>query len=337
MKKIAVCGVTGAVGKEVLRCLGHLPFGELSLTCYASERSAGKEVQTPFGTQTIERFSMEECRGFDVVFLCVSGSFSSKYGKQLSIQNEVVIDNSSYFRLDDDVPLIIPEINLSRCKGHRLISNPNCTTAILAVALYPIYRQFSLKRVIVSTYQATSGSGQAAMDELASQTANYLKSGKAGHRQFAHPIPFNLLPAIDRFEANGYTREEMKVVHETRKIFDDDSILLSTTAVRVPTFRAHAESVTIQTQHPVTPDAVREILQNAPGVVVKDDPQEQVYPMPLTSTGQYDVEVGRIRANPIFGECGLDFFVCGDQLLKGAALNATQIALQLFDANHFKQ
>ncbi len=333
--KIAICGITGAVGKEILHCLHELELPVSKLSCFASHRSAGQSMETPFGRHRIECFSPESCKDFDIVFLCVSGSFSGQYGKILANQNRYVIDNSSHFRYDQKIPLIIPEINIENCRGHRLISNPNCTTAILAVALYPIYRTYGLKRVIVSTYQACSGGGQAAMDELRDQTENYLKSGRVTHEKFAHPIPFNLIPAIDSFQENDYTREEMKVVWETRKIFDDEDILISATAVRVPTFRAHAESVTIETQSPVRAEDVRRLLANAPGVRVKDVPSNQLYPMPLTATGKADVEVGRIRNNPVFGNCGLDFFICGDQLLKGAALNAVQIALQLPSVDHF--
>jgi aspartate-semialdehyde dehydrogenase len=226
------------------------------------------------------------------------------------------------------VPLIVPEINPETAKNAKLIANPNCTTAILVVALFPIYKKFGLKKVIISTYQATSGGGAAAMNELETETRNYLNGEKIKNEKFAHPIPFNLIPAIDKFlpENDFYTKEEMKVAWETRKIFGDESLKISTTAVRIPTFRAHAESVSIETVKKVSPQKVREILQNAAGVEVRDDPENQVYPMPISATKKFDVEVGRIRRNSVFGEFGIDFFVCGDQILKGAALNAVQIA-----------
>lgn len=272
---------------------------------------------------------MENCRDFDFVFLCVSGDFSKKFARSLAEQNNVVIDNSSAFRYENDVPLIVPEINAVEAKEASLIANPNCTMAILAVALYPIYQAFGIERVIISTYQATSGGGKAAMNELKTETQNYLSGKPVTHQKFAHPIPFNLIPAIDVFQENGYTKEEMKVAWETRKIFGDSDLKLSCTAVRIPTFRAHAESVTVQTKKPVDLDQVREILANASGVKLTDDSENQVYPMPLTSSDQLEVEVGRIRRNEVCGDCGLDFFVCGDQLLKGAALNTVQIACSL--------
>lgn len=329
-KSVAICGITGAVGMEVLYCLDKLGFevGELGL--FASERSAGKAIDTPFGEKVIEEFSVEKAREFDFIFLCVSGDFSKEYAHELLKGGGVVIDNSSAFRYEEDVPLIVPEVNADAIGDSRLIANPNCTTAILAVALWPIYKEFGLKKVIVSTYQATSGAGQPAMDELKEQTQVVLDGGKAQCSEFAYPIPFNLIPQIDKFQENGYTKEEMKVAWETRKIFGDADLPVSCTAVRIPTFRAHSEAVTVETRYVVDVERVRDMLAAAPGVKVVDDVSSNLYPMPLTATREFDVEVGRIRQNLVFGEHGLDFFVCGDQLLKGAALNAVQIA-QLFE------
>ncbi|MDH3324974.1 MAG: aspartate-semialdehyde dehydrogenase [Candidatus Peregrinibacteria bacterium] len=324
-KSIAIVG-TGVVGQEIIRCLDELNFMVGDLELFASARSAGNIVDTPFGVCTISEFSLDKLKDFDIVFLCVGGGFSEKFGEALSEQNGVVIDNSSYFRYHDNIPLIVPEVNPEAVKGAKLIANPNCTTAILAVALYPIYKEFGLKRTIISTYQATSGGGEASMKELEIESKHYLAGEEVSNERFAHPIPFNLIPAIDVFQDNGYTKEEMKVTWETRKIFGNEDLKVSCTAVRIPTFRAHAESVTIQTERPVDPAKVREVLQNVPGVKVVDDPENQVYPMPLTATQKFDVEVGRIRRNDVFDDCGLDFFVCGDQILKGAALNAVQIA-----------
>jgi aspartate-semialdehyde dehydrogenase len=224
----------------------------------------------------------------------------------------------------------VPEVNAAAIGGGRLIANPNCTTAILVVALEPLRQAFGLKRVIVSTYQAASGAGAEGMAELERETRRVLvEGGPAGHEVFAHPLAFNVIPQIDSFQPNGYTREEMKVAWESRKIMGLPDLLISCTAVRIPTFRVHAEAVTIETERPVTPEAARAVLAKAPGIKVVDDPAAQRYPMPITATGQDDVEAGRIRANPVFGECGLDLFLCGDQLLKGAALNAVQIAERL--------
>ncbi len=326
--KVAICGITGVVGQETLRCLHELKFPLDEIVCFASPHSAGKVIETPFGNKTIQSFDLTVCQNFDFVFLCVSGEFSAKFGQSLAKTNKCVIDNSSHFRYDDEIPLIVPEVNAEDIGNAKLIANPNCTTAILLVALYPIYQEFGLKKVIISTYQATSGGGATAMEELKQQTKNYLEGKEVLNNKFAHKIPFNLIPAIDAFQNNDYTKEEMKVVWETRKIFKNPNLKISTTAVRIPTFRAHAESVTIETKIPVDVEKIRKIMQNAPGVKLVDDPKNQVYPMPLTASKKFEVEVGRIRKNEVFGDYGLDFFICGDQLLKGAALNTVQIALE---------
>jgi aspartate-semialdehyde dehydrogenase len=326
--KIGICGATGAVGKELIDVLHKRGFKFEELNLYASERSAGKVMNTPFGEIVLKAFELEEASQNNIVFLCVSGDFSLEFGRELASRGVKVIDNSSAFRYEKDVPLIVPEINPEMVHGHNLIANPNCTTAILAVALYPIYLHFGLQKVIVSTYQATSGAGQPAMDELMEQSKVVLDGGVPTATEFAYPIPFNLIPQIDKFQENGYTKEEMKVAWETRKIFGNENLAISCTAVRIPTLRAHSESVTIETEKPVTVEEVTKLLANAKGVKLVDDIHvtPAKYPMPLTASGQYDVEVGRIRQNIVFGEYGLDFFVCGDQLLKGAALNAVQIA-----------
>lgn len=325
--KVGVIGATGAVGAAMIQVLHDrkFPVGELHL--FASERSAGKTLVTPYGGKTVELFSVEAAREMDFVFLAVSGDFAKEFAPQISAEGgAIVIDNSSAFRYDDAIPLVVPEINPEAIGNSRLIANPNCTTAILAVALYPLYKKFGLKRVIVSTYQATSGAGAEGMEELKTETAHYLAGEKVSNKIFAHPIPFNLIPQIDKFQENGYTKEEMKVTWETRKIFGNPNLSVSCTAVRIPTFRAHAESVTIETEKPITPAEAQAILAKTPGVKLVDNPEKQVYPMPLNATEKYDVEAGRIRQSLVFGENGLDFFVCGDQILKGAALNAVQIA-----------
>ncbi|MFH1546348.1 MAG: aspartate-semialdehyde dehydrogenase [Patescibacteria group bacterium] len=340
--KIGIIGATGAVGMEMVRVLHDRKFPISELHLFASERSAGKKLDTPFGEIEVELFSVEAAREMDFVFMAVSGDFAKEFAPQISAegahstgsrstssgqagQGAIVIDNSSAFRYDDAIPLVIPEINPEAAKNSKLIANPNCTTAILAVALFPLYQNFGIKRAIVSTYQATSGAGAEGMTELESESKKYLAGEKVSHEIFAHPIPFNLIPHIDTFQDNGFTKEEMKVTWETRKIFGNPDLKISCTAVRIPTFRAHAEACTIETKKPITPEVAREILAKAPGVKVVDDPENSKYPMPLTATKQYDVEVGRIRSSLVF-ENGLDFFVCGDQLLKGAALNAVQIA-----------
>lgn len=333
MKNIAIIGASGVVGQEVLNCLSQLSFptDRARLTLFTSARSAGQSTSTPFGEMAYTEFSVEAAQAADIIFLCVDGDFARQHAHQLSAKGAVVIDQSSAFRYDDSVPLVVPEINANAIGNAKLIANPNCTTAILAMALHPLYEAFGLKRVIVSTYQATSGGGLAAMNELEEQTKNYLAGETVTCDKFAHPIPFNLIPQIDAFQENGFTKEEMKVTWETQKIFAEPELKLSCTAVRIPTFRAHAESVTIETEKPVTPKAAQEILFKVEGLEVVDDTEKLLYPMPINCTEKFDVEVGRLRQSLVFDDHGLDFFVCGDQLLRGAALNAVKIAEKLID------
>ncbi|CBS86459.1 aspartate-semialdehyde dehydrogenase [Azospirillum lipoferum] len=329
--RVAVVGATGAVGREMVKVLHDRNFPVAELGLFASERSAGKVQETPYGALTLKAFDAAVVKGYDVALLAVSGDFAKAHAKDLASAGALVIDNSSAFRYDADIPLIVPEINAhvfreAYAAGSRLIANPNCTTAIAVVALGPLHKAFGIKRAIVSTYQATSGAGAEGMAELEEQTRNQLDGKPVTNSVFRHPIPFNLIPQIDAFQENGYTKEEMKVTWETRKIMEVPDLLVSCTAVRIPTYRAHSEAITLETIQPVTPDAARAVLADAAGVKVVDDPANGAYPMPLNATGQYDVEVGRIRSNLVFGDHGLDLFVCGDQLLKGAALNAVQIA-----------
>lgn len=324
--RVAVVGVTGAVGKEMVNVLHDRAFPLSVLRVFASERSAGKTIETPYGTKTIEAFTVDAVAECDIALMAVSGGFAKEYAPQLAARGVTVIDNSSAFRYDDDKPLVVPEINPDAVGDAKIIANPNCTTAILAVALWPLHKTFGLKKVIVSTYQAASGAGAEGMSELEEQSRAYLTEGKAANKVFAHPLPFNVIPHIDVFQDNGYTKEEMKVTWESRKIMNLPDLPVSCTAVRIPTMRAHAESAVVETEKPVDPAAAREVLSRAPGVKVVDDPATNGYPMPLTASGHYDVEVGRVRRNLVFGDHGLEFFVCGDQLLKGAALNAVQIA-----------
>ncbi|WP_404380619.1 aspartate-semialdehyde dehydrogenase [Caenispirillum salinarum] len=324
--KVAVVGVTGAVGTEMVTVLHDRNFPLTDLRLFASARSAGKTLETPFGSKTIEEFTVDSVAECDVALLAVSGDFSKEYAPQLAERGVTVIDNSSAFRYDDDKPLVVPEINADAIGDAKIIANPNCTTAILAVALQPLHAKFGLKRAIVSTYQAASGSGAPGMKELEEETRNILQGGQSSNKVFVHPLPFNVIPHIDKFQDNGYTKEEMKVTWETRKIMRIPDLPLSCTAVRIPTLRAHAEAATLEFDKPVTPQAAREALSDAPGVKIVDDPEANAYPMPLNASGHYDVEVGRIRQSIVFGDHGLDIFVCGDQLLKGAALNAVQIA-----------
>ncbi|MBI5811324.1 MAG: aspartate-semialdehyde dehydrogenase [Meiothermus silvanus] len=327
--KIAIVGATGAVGQELLRVLEqrHFPLSELRL--YASARSAGKTLSFRGEEYQVEALP-EGPLPVDIVLASAGGSLSKQYAP-IWAKKSIVIDNSSAFRYEPWVPLIVPEINAQAIRGHQnLIANPNCTTAILLMAIYPLHRAFKAKRVIVSTYQSSSGAGASGMQELLEGTRDFLAGKPLQSRTFAHPLPFNVIPHIDAFQDNGYTKEEMKVLWESQKIMGDDTVKLSCTAVRVPTLRVHSEAVTAEFERPITPEAAREVLRQAPGVDLVDDPANLQYPLPLRASGKYNVEVGRIRKNLVF-ENGLDFFVAGDQLLKGAALNAVQIAETLVE------
>lgn len=327
--KVGVVGVTGAVGQEIIDVLHTRGFSISELKLFASKRSAGKPMDTPFGSLPIEEFELEAARACDVLFLAVSGDFALEWVPKLTADGgPLVIDNSSAYRYDDSVPLCVPEINAdaARKSKKKLVANPNCTTAIALMALAPLHNLFGIKRCIMSTYQAASGAGAPGMQELEDGVAAISKGGKAENSVFAHPLPFNVIPHIDKFLPDLYTKEERKVTWETRKILDIPELPVSCTCVRIPTLRAHAEAVTIECEKPIDLEAAIAALKAAPGVKLVDDPSANIYPMPLSATGQYDVEVGRIRKNDVFGEYGLDLFVCGDQLLRGAALNAVLIA-----------
>jgi aspartate-semialdehyde dehydrogenase len=323
--RVAIFGATGMVGRELIRVLDKRAFPFASLRVFASERSAGKRLETPWGAKTIELADTADFKEFDLAFFAIGGGWPKKFAPRAVEAGCTVIDNSSTFRYDDSVPLVIPEINPAAIGDARLIANPNCTTAIAAIPLWHMHTRYGLKKVIISTYQATSGAGNGGMAELEQATRRALDGEDPGCRVFKHPIAFNLIPHIDAFQENRYTREEMKVVWETRKIFGDQELPISCTCVRIPTMRAHAESIVVETRDPVDPEEVRALFRNSSGIVVKDDLDNCVYPMPLTASEQFDVEVGRIRRSLIFGDHGLEFFVCGDQILKGAALNAVQI------------
>lgn len=338
--KIGIVGPTGAVGKEIINCLySELGVKNSKLTdikLFSSKRSAGKFIDTPFGKRKVELFDVKEARKCDVNFLAVSGDFSKKYAKALSYGHDgsIVIDNSSAFRYDDDVPLVIPEINGNKIKNKKLISNPNCTTAIALIALYPILLKYGIKKLIMSTYQASSGAGYKGMEELDLGIKDYVTKNTypTYNHVFSHPLPFNVIPHIDEFQNNGYTKEEMKVAWETNKIFDDDKIKVSCTAVRVPTFRAHAETIVLETEKKVDSiDNVKNILSKSKGLELTDNIKDNIYPMPLTSSKKKLVEVGRIRRSLIFEENGIELFVCGDQLLRGAALNAVLILKHILE------
>ncbi len=324
--KVGIFGATGMVGKELLKVIFDRNFPIESLRLFASSRSEGKKARTPIGELTIENVDDADYSELDIALFAIGGTWPKENAKKATDSGCIVIDNSSTFRYDDSVPLVIPEINPDAIKDSMLIANPNCTTAIAAIPLYEIYKRYGLKKVMISTYQATSGAGNGGMEELTEQTKNYLGGKLVRNKVFAYPIPFNVIPHIDKFQENDYTKEEMKVVWETQKIFGDKNLHISCTCVRIPTMRAHSESIVVETEKEVDPEKIRDILRSTEGIVVKDDIKNCIYPMPLTASERYDVEIGRIRQNLVFGKHGLEFFVCGDQILKGAALNAVQIA-----------
>lgn len=330
MLKIGIVGCTGAVGLTFLDLVAGR-HGHYEVLCFASANSAGSTLESGGRTFPVSEFSFEAAKECDVVLLCVSGDFSKEYGPELA-KHTYVVDNSSAFRYVDSIPLLVPPINGGDYGNERLIANPNCSSAIALMVLGPLHQQYGLESLIVSTYQAASGAGKPAMEELRESAGRFTDySLESRSKYFFHDLAYNVVPQVDKFESNGYTKEEMKVVWEIRKVLKEPDLPISTTAVRVPTLRSHAESITVKLKRPVTDlDKIRDMLRCAPGVEVRDAPEENLYPMPKSSTYKHAVEVGRIRRNLIYGDYGLDMFVSGDQLLRGAALNAFEI-LQLLE------
>ena len=327
--RVAIAGATGAVGVEFLRCLEERRFPLASLRLLASARSRGKML--PFAEREIEveEMTKDSFAGIDIAFFSAGGSLSKEFGPIAAKAGAVVVDNSSAFRMDPAVPLVIPEINPEAIATHRgIIANPNCSTIIGIVPLWPIHRKNRIKRLIASTYQAASGAGAAAMQELAESTRAYLENRPYQNTILPHPYAFNLFSHNSKMDPETlYNEEETKMLKETRKIFGDPEIRISATCVRVPVLRAHSEALTFECERPITPAEVREMLCDAPGVKIVDDPVRNYFPMPKDASGQGDVLVGRIRqdtSDPTGHS--ISMFVAGDQLLKGAALNAVQIA-----------
>jgi aspartate-semialdehyde dehydrogenase len=324
--RVGIFGATGAVGKELIAVLTDRNFPVGSLRLFASERSEGKTVETKYGKITVENANGTEFSGLDLCLFAIGGGWTREFAQKATTAGAYVIDNSSTFRYDPGIPLVIPEINADAIGSSLLIANPNCTTAIAIIPLEAIRKRFGLRKVIMSTYQASSGAGAEGMEELKNETKRFFENGVAGNKVFAYPLPFNVIPHIDVFQDNGYTKEEMKVVWETRKILRLPDLAVSATCVRVPVLRAHSEAITVETEKPADPFEVWEIMKATDMVELRDDTANKVYPMPISASGKYPVEVGRIRRNLVFGEYGIDFFVSGDQLLRGAALNAVLIA-----------
>ena len=325
---VAVAGATGAVGVEMIKMLEQRNFPLQSLKLLASSRSAGKKMTFRGEELTVEEMTEASFKGVDIALFSAGASISRQFRQAVTDAGCVMIDNSSAFRMEDDVPLVVPEVNPEDVKWHKgVIANPNCSTIIMLVPVAPLHRAFGLKRLVASTYQAASGAGAKGMDELLRQTRDVLDGKPAEPHAFVDPIAFNVFPHIDVFQPNGYTKEEMKMVNETRKMLHTDAIRVSCTCVRVPVQRAHSEALNLEFEKPVTPEQAHEVLAAAPGVIVVDDPANNRYPMPIDASGHGEVLVGRIRqdiSQP--GQTGLDMFVAGDQLLKGAAYNAVQIA-----------
>ena len=329
---VAIVGVTGAVGQEFLRLIEERKFPFANLKMLASKRSAGKKINFMGKEYTVEETTENSFKDVQIA-LFAGGSASKVFAKPAVDSGAIVIDNSSAFRMDPEVPLVVPEVNPQAIKRHKgIIANPNCSTIIMVMALKPLYDISKIKRIVVSTYQAVSGAGREGMQELEEQVSEIVnnKSAEAKVLPVAsldkhYQIAFNLLPQIDVFQNNLYTKEEMKMINETMKIMEDDEMKITATTVRVPVYRSHAESVNVEFDDEVSVEAARSALEKFPGVKVCDNPAEMIYPQPLNTSGKDDVEVGRIRKDYSI-EHGLNFWVCGDQIRKGAALNALQIA-----------
>lgn len=339
---VAVVGATGAVGREMVQVLQDRQFPVASLKPLASARSVGEEMMFGDDLVKVEELKENSFEGIDVALFSAGGSISQKFGPIAAEAGAVVIDNSSAFRMDTAIPLVVPEVNgkelraflkgLPEGKG-AIIANPNCSTIQLVVALKPIQDRAGIRRVVVSTYQSVSGAGKAGMDELWNQTLGIFNQSEIEPKKFAHQIAFNCLPQIDVFTDSGYTKEEVKVINETRKIMGLPDLKITCTAVRVPVFSCHSESVNVQTEQPLSAVDCRKLLAESPGIVVMDDPNESHYPLPASLAGTDATYVGRIREDESC-ENGLNMWVVADNLRKGAALNAVQIAEIVFELRH---
>ena len=323
---IAVVGATGAVGIEMLKTLEKRNFPVGKLTPLASARSAGKTLSFRGEEITVQELTKDSFNGVDIALFSAGGGISKEFAPAAVEAGAVVVDNSSAFRMDDSVPLVVPEINAADVAKHNgIIANPNCSTIVTVMALYPLHRAFGVKRMFASTYQAVSGSGAMGLAELERQVGEIAEGNPVSRKVYPHQIAFNVLPHVDVFLDNGYTKEEMKMVHESRKIMGLPDFQASVTCVRVPVYRAHSIAVSAEFEKPVSVERAREAINAAPGIDLNDDVAANGYPLPLDLAGQDNCQVGRIRVDCAM-ENGLSFWVAGDQLLKGAALNTVQIA-----------
>ena len=327
MMVIAIVGASGAVGQELLRVLEQRQFPCSELRLFGSERSAGSKYLFRGKEHIVQLLQHDDAfRGVDIAFVSAGAGVSRAYAQDITRFGAIMIDNSSAFRMDEDVPLVVPEVNAADAlnRPRNIIANPNCTTIQMVVALQAIEQISHIRRVHVATYQAASGAGAQAMKELEMQYRQVLNGEEPTVEKFAYQLAFNLIPHIDVFTDNGYTKEEMKMFNETRKIMHSD-VKVSATCVRVPSLRAHSESIWVETERPISVAEAKEAFANAKGCVLMDEPENKVYPMPLFLSGKDEVFVGRVRKD-LTDECGLSFWCVGDQIRKGAALNAVQIA-----------
>jgi aspartate-semialdehyde dehydrogenase len=328
---VAIAGATGAVGEEFISILEERNFPVANMRFLASERSEGKKLEFRGESITVEVLREDSFQGIDLALFSAGGARSKQFAPAAVESGAVVVDNSSAFRMEPDVPLVVPEVNPHAISEHNgIIANPNCSTIQMVVALKPLHDHSRIRRVIVSTYQSVSGTGKKAIHELETQTRSLMSLQDIECSVYPHQIAFNCLPHIDRFEDNGFTFEEIKMINETRKIMEDDDMAVTATTVRVPVFYAHSESIYIETEERITADLARELLQDAPGVEVVDDPSKNDYPLAVRAAGKDEVFVGRIRED-LFTHNALNIWVVSDNIRKGAALNAVQIAEELFN------
>jgi aspartate-semialdehyde dehydrogenase len=326
---VAVVGATGAVGVEMIKTLEKRNFPVGKLTLLASARSVGKKLKFKGQDITVQELTKDSFTGIDIALFSAGGSISKEFAPAAAKAGCVVVDNSSFFRMDDSVPLVVPEINAADVKKHKgIIANPNCTTAITLMALYPLHQAFNVKRIFASSYQAVSGTGAKAIEELERQVGQIVSGKPVTKEVYPHQIAFNVLPHVDSFLPTGYTKEEMKMENEGRKIMHHSKFRASVTCVRVPVYRAHSVAVSAEFEKPVSVEAARLVLSKAPGIDLVDAPEKAEYPLPLYVAEKYNCQVGRLRMDCALDN-GLCFWVAGDQLLKGAALNAVQIAEEL--------
>lgn len=334
--RLAILGATGAVGTELLELLEHRNFPLADLKLLASERSAGKTLQFRGENIPVESVSDRAFDNLDIVLASAGGSTSKTWAATAVAKGAVVIDNSSAFRMHPEVPLVVPEVNPLAAISHKgIIANPNCTTILMAVAVWPLHQVKPVKRIVAATYQSASGAGAKAMAEVKTQASAILQGQQPVAEVLPYPLAFNLFPHNSPLNDSGYCEEEMKMVNETRKIFGSQEIRITATCVRVPVLRAHSEAINLEFETPFSPDEAREILNHSPGVKLVEDWGSNHFPMPIEASGRDEVLVGRIRQD-ISHPCGLELWLCGDQIRKGAALNAVQIAELLVEKNLLK-